>query len=185
MAPVAVTMTRHCSVPLRPTTDRRRFLAGALAAGTVVLAGCSGVVNFLGDIALSDLNVFNGTQRRLSGHARVTGPDGETVHDQAFELAPSDGQNGGETTQTDEQEANFEPYDDVFSGAGEYTVTIELADGEQIEGVAETEQTVEVTNPDEEHIVVFLGADDRPAPITIDVIEQLTDLGDGTNSSGS
>jgi len=164
--------------PTLPTTlDRRTFLAAGLSAGTVALAGCSNVVNFFGDIALSDLNLFNGTDRRLAGHARVTDPSGETVHDQDFELTAEGQSNDGE------DEANFEPYDDVLTDEGEYTVAIELADGESIDGVSQAESSVEVTDPDEEHIVVFLGSEERNEAIYVDVIEQLTDLDDGNNTS--
>jgi hypothetical protein len=156
--------------------DRRTVLAAGLSAGTVALAGCSNVANFLGDLALSDLNLFNGTDRRLAGHATVTGPSGETVHDQDFELT-AEGQSG--QNNDGEDEANFEPYDDVLTDEGEYTVSLELADGESIDGVSQAEATVEVTDPDEEHIVVFLEPEERADAIYIDVIDKLTDLEEG------
>jgi len=103
-------MTRDCPTPVR----RRRVLVG-LGAGAVALAGCSGVVDFFGDLALSDLNLFNGADRQLAGRVAVTVPDGETTHDEAFDLAPGSGQaDDGGGTETD-QNANFEPYDDVFA----------------------------------------------------------------------
>jgi hypothetical protein len=160
--------------------DRRRFLAAGLSAGVVGLAGCSNVVNFFGDLALSDLNLFNGTDRRLAGHATVTDPADETVHDEDFELTPE-----GESGQSNdgEEEANFEPYDDVLTDEGDYTVAIELSDDESIDGVGQAEATVEVTSPGDEHIVVFLGAEDRSEAIYVDVIDKLTDLDDGDNST--
>jgi hypothetical protein len=163
-----------------PTLGRRGFLAAGLGAGAVALAGCSNVVNFFGNIALSDLNVFNGTDQQLTGHASVTDPSGETVHDQDFELAP-EGESGQDNS--GEEEGNFEPYEDVFTEEGEYTIAIELAAGETVDGVGQAEDTVRVTAPDDEHIVAFLGSEEGHDGIYIDVINKLTDLDDGDNST--
>lgn len=211
-------MTNPPSTPVattdRRTTTRRRFLALGTGGAVAALAGCSSVLDAVGSLVLQDVNVFNAADRRLAGSVEVTGPDGETVLDEDFDVAPNDAGNGtgsanatgggsagnatdGEATETatddspssddagnatadgvgtDDEDQSVAVYDDVFAGAGEYAVATELDDGSEIDGQSTAEGTVEVADPENEHVVVALDPDDADEAVVITVIEKLSDL---------
>lgn len=147
------------------------------------LAGCSSIVDFVGGLVLEDVNVFNTTEEQIAGAIEVTDPDGETVLDETFDLDPGSGGDDGTDSGGSDGENSSDVSDDVESGAafgdvldatGEYTVAVDLDDS-SIDGESAAEESVEVTDPEEEHVVVALGAEDR-APIAVEVIEALSDL---------
>jgi|GEM_PF-573551 len=147
--------------------SRRAVLATGGTALAATLAGCSGVLDFVGDQVLGQVNVFNGTDRRIAGSIAVSGPDGDSRLDETFELISS------QTDSGDGQSATV--YDDVWDGAAAYEVDVEL-DGSEVEGVSEATETVEIDSPDEERLAVVVGAADTDDPIAFRVGENFSDL---------
>lgn len=160
----------------RPHT-RRTFLTLGASLGTVALAGCASVANFLADLVLGDVNVFNGTERELTGSIEVTDPDGTVVLEERFDVVPED-----EDEDEDDEESGT-VYDDVFTADGEYVVSITLDDDSAIDGVTTADETVEITDTEEDHIAVLLGAGGAPEPITVVVIQEFTDVGEYVEES--
>jgi len=152
-------------------TTRRRLLAAGGATALAGLAGCMDMINAVAGAILADVNVLNGTDQERSGTVTVVGPNGDTQLEESFTVAPSDSDNeetdGPSSTPT---------YSDVFTEAGEYTVTVELDSA--INETSSREATVTVDNTEEQHIIVGLGADGAPNPIEILVIEEFSDLAD-------
>lgn len=148
-----------------PTLARRRFAtAGGLAVLTAV-AGCSTVVDTVGDRLLEDVNVFNQLNREVRGTVEVVGPDGDGVLDGTFTIPAVESTGEGNTA----------AYDDVWGQAGEYEVTIALTNTE-IEGTSRASETVRITDTDDEMAVVALGADAADEPIAIRVATDLSDV---------
>jgi len=159
--------------------SRRSFLA---ASGTAVLAataGCTAVVDFIGDRLLEEVNVFNETNRRVGGSITVADPAGDTVLDETFDLAASDDEDGSssgnESSSDDEQSTAV--YDDVWTESGSYEVTVELPDTE-IDGQSRASGTVSIENVDEEMLAVALGSGEVDEPIGFRVGESLSDFAD-------
>ncbi|MCU4926376.1 hypothetical protein OB905_10325 [Halobacteria archaeon AArc-dxtr1] len=152
---------------ITPSLSRRRVLATSAGLATAALAGCSTVVDFLAGLVLDDVNVINGADEPVAGTIEVTDPAGERVLDETFDLEAGD-DDGDEDAQA--------IYDEVFTDAGEYTVHVELDDGDSIDGEEGTEETIDVDDPDDEHILVFLGSDEVEEAILVTTIEELSDL---------
>ncbi|SDR27188.1 hypothetical protein [Natronobacterium texcoconense] len=152
---------------------RRTVLALGAGAGTVALAGCASVANFLGDLVLDDVNVFNGTDQELSGSIEVTDPSETLVLDEEFEVVPEE-----DEEDDDVDEDSGQVYADVFTDDGEYVVSITLDEDSAIDGETTAEATVEITDTEEDHIAVLLGADGANGPIEVVVIQEFTDIGE-------
>jgi len=202
--PVATTNRRT----IERRTTRRRFLALGTGGAVAALAGCSSLLDAVGSLVLQDVNVFNAADRRLSGSVEVAGPDRETLLDESFDVAPNgagDGTDAANATddsagngavtenvtdgdpaenatadgvETGDEDHSVAAYDDVFAGAGEYAVAIELDDGSEIDGQSTAEGTVEVADPENEHVVVALDPEDADETVLMTVIEDLSDLED-------
>jgi len=151
--------------------SRRRLLAAGTTVAAVGLAGCTRAINYIAGLALDDVNLFNETDQRLTGSVAVTDPQGEAVLGEEFEIEPDD-----EDDEDDEESGAA--YGDVLTEAGEYTVSVVLDDDSAVDETTEAQATVEVDDPDEEHIIVVFGADDLDEPIGILVIEEFTDIAD-------
>lgn len=152
----------------RRALTRRSLLAGVTTAAVGLTAGCSQLIDAIADYALGDVNLFNETERALEGAIDVTGPDGETLLSESFELAP---QVGDEPT-----EGASKAHEDVWQGAGDHAVTVELAEGQSVRGESSVNQTVTIDAPDEEMLAVAFGAPDLEAGIYVTVGESLTDF---------
>ena len=158
--------------PTATHTTRRRLLAAGGATALAGLAGCMDIMNSIAGAILKDVNVLNGTNQEQSGSVTVVDPNGETQLSESFTVAPSD---------SDDEENTDEPsstpaYGDVFTDAGEYTVTVDLDSA--INETSSREATVTVNNTDDQHIIVGLGSDGAPSPIEILVIDEFSDLAD-------
>ncbi|WP_256392967.1 hypothetical protein [Natronoarchaeum rubrum] len=165
----------------RARPSRRSFIA---ASGTAVLAataGCTAVVDFIGDRLLEEVNVFNEINRPVAGSIVVTDPDGETVLDETFDIAPSDdddsGSGGDNGSNSGEDGQGIAVYDDVWTGSGSYEVSVEL-DGTEIDGQSQASETVTINAPDEEMLAVALGSAEMDDPIDFRVGESLSDFAD-------
>jgi len=144
----------------RSTTSRRSFLAATGVATATAMTGCTGLLDFVGNQVLGHVNVFNGIDQRVSGSITVSGPDGETLLDETFELVSSN------TESSDGQSSAV--FDDVWSGAGSYEASVELDDA-TIDGESQATGTVEITDTDEQMLAVVLGVPDTEEPIAFRV----------------
>lgn len=149
---------------------RRRLLAGLSTAAVVSTAGCSGAAESFLSSVLGEVTVANQTDRRLRGPVTVTDPNGETVLDESFDLRPD----AATPTETDGEPVSAARYDDVLTDAGSYTVAVQLGDDSAVEGVRETTESVSITDPDEDKVLVGLGSDDD-GPIAVAVLGGETD----------
>lgn len=152
----------------RYAPTRRSFLAGVTTAMLGLTAGCSQLVNAIADRALGDVNLFNETERDLEGTIDVTGPDGEMLLSETFELAA---QTGDEPT-----EGASTAHEDVWQGAGDHEVAVELAEGQSVRGESSASETVTIDAPDEDMLAVAFGAPDLEAGIYVTAGESLTDF---------
>lgn len=143
-----------------PSMSRRRYIAVGATIGATAVAGCSSAVDFLAGRVLEDVNVLNGAERHLAGSVEVTDPDGSLVLEDRFDLASDDDEDAQAT------------YDDVLTGSGEYTVALELED----EDDRVIEDSVEVADPETEHVMVFFGPVETDDAVVMTVIEELSDL---------
>ena len=165
---------RH-SVGSAVSQSRRRFIAATVVAGSTAIAGCASAVDYLAGFVLDDVNLFNATDRMLSGEITVTDPDGSTALMESFEVEPE---------KDDDEDAEGDSgavFEDVIGDVGTYHVTVELDEESTIDGESETERVVSVTDTEEEHIVVVLGAEETDTPIDAFVIEEFTDMQDQLN----
>jgi hypothetical protein len=141
-------------------------------------------MNSLGSLVLDDVNLFNETNEVRAGSIQVTDPNDEPVLDEQFELAASDEEDDAGSEGTDDPDENGDnTYGDVLTDAGAYTITLDLDEDSEINGVGSAERSVDVTAPADEHIVVGLGVGSSENPIEITVIEELSDLEDAESSS--
>lgn len=157
-------------VPEKQSVTRRRFAAIGASVATTALAGCSAVADFVGGYLLNDVNVFNATNRRIAGSIEITDPDGEVVLDAQFDLAPD-----GEEQESEDDDSSA-IYEEVLTVEGEYAVSVELNEDSEIDGETTAQGTVDVTSLEDDHVTVILGADGATSPITISVIQELSDL---------
>ncbi len=159
------------------TAGRRRFLGATAAAVTVGLAGCAETVgNLLAEFILDDVNLLNETDRVLTGSITVVGPDSETLLDDEFRLEPAD--EDADATE-DESQAVF---GDLFEAPGEHRFEVAL-DGAEVDGESHAELVGTISDPEEEHAVVIVGAGELEEPFELFVIEEFTDLGDHIDAS--
>ena len=146
--------------------SRRSVLAGAVTA-TAAVAGCSGVVDWIAQRVLENVTVFKTTDREVTGSVGVL-DGGDRRLDESFALAPSDAEgNGGDDN------PNLATYGDVWSSTGEYTVSIDLDRERDAESTAT--ETVSIEKPDEEMLLVALGADGSDDPIEFRLGEDFSD----------
>jgi hypothetical protein len=151
--------------------SRRRLLAASGAAILTPVAGCSAIVDAIGDQVLEEVNILNQLNRSVSGSIEVVGPAGNTVLDETFEV-PSEEADG---------ESNVVAYDDVWTETGRYQIRIELPDTE-IDGASRANETVRIEDTDEEMVAVALGSTSDDEPIAVRVGESLSDFGQTTES---
>lgn len=153
-------------------TSRRRFLAGVSTAAVGAVAGCSALRNSSGGSDIGETTVVNQTTTRIAGSISVSGPDGETVLDETFDLRPAQSGVNDTTTPGGDTGTLMTAYEDVFVGTGAYGVSVRLDEGFAVNGVREAETDAEVADTEEEGIVVLLGAVDGSEPISIRVAEE-------------
>ena len=147
--------------------DRRRFLAAAGGSTTLLLAGCSAILDFVGELVLEDVNVFNTTNHRVTGSITVTNPASETGLETTYDIPPE---------KDAESEDSATTYGGVFTGGGTYTVSVTLDESPGTDAAITAERTVEVTDPSEQHIVVAIGVEDGSGGVFVTVIDEFSDL---------
>jgi hypothetical protein len=161
---------------------RRRALAVGVGAAATAVAGCSAIVGVISGLVLEEVNVFNMTATPLSGSVEVTGPGGDSILDSEFDLAPEREEGGENSTASNSSsgsnasEDTVATYADVLTETGEYTASVTLDGDAEIDGASSATGTVEITDLENERIAVLLGASKADEPITVTVIETLSDL---------
>lgn len=154
--------------------SRRQLLAGAATTAVAATAGCSAIAESLASSVFQDVNVLNGTEQRVAGSITVTDPDGETVLDATFDLLSGEDLDG--QTETERQaEAGAARYDDVFTTSGTYTVAVRLDEDSAVDGVRETEADVEVTDTENDNVLVAVGDSETDEPITVRRLDEETE----------
>jgi hypothetical protein len=132
---------------------------------STAIAGCSTVVNILGDQLLEDVNIFNQLNRDVNGTIEVTAPDGDSALDESFGLPPVEA----------DGESNTVTYSDVWADAGEYEVAVELTNTE-IESTSRASESIRITDTDEQMAAIALGGPEIDEPIAIRVGKEMTDF---------
>jgi hypothetical protein len=152
---------------------RRRALAvggGAVLAST---AGCSTVLNAIGDRVLSQVNILNQLGQEVSGSIVVTDPAGDAVLDTSF-TAP--------TTESDAN-TNIVAYGDVWTDAGRYRIEMRLTDTE-VGGVSRISREVRIGDTEEEMVAISIGSGDESEPIAVRVGESFSEFGRTDQTDG-
>lgn len=132
--------------------NRRQFLGGTSIAISAGVAGCTDMIfDFIAGWLLEDVNLVNETDHPVSGSIEITDPDGAVVLEEQFELAPA-------AEDDEDTEADQSQFADVFATAGSYEFVVELDAGSAVNGVDHLEDTVEISEPGEEYVLVGFGA---------------------------
>jgi hypothetical protein len=128
------------------------MLAMSGTALLTVVAGCSAIRGSTSDLALKEVNVFNMADRRVKGSVDVVDPAGDIALEKTFDLEHEEDDNSG----------------DVFGGAGEYEVSVELTNT-AIEGTSQASETAYIDDADEERLGVVFNTNEEYEPIVIRV----------------
>lgn len=164
-------MNRHMRSSFDSVTRRRALAIGASAA-VVSTAGCSTVLDSIGNRVFEQVNLLNQLNQEVSGSIEVVDPDDETVLDTTFDV-PSTESDG---------ESNIVAYADVWTTTGEYQVDLELADT-VIAGTSQLNQRFSITSTEEELVAISIGSGDENEPIALRVGESFSDLGQTNETS--
>lgn len=146
---------------LRPTIGR---LIPVLLISGLVLGGCDDtmfrniVYDIFSGVGFEDLNIVNGTTEEVSGSFVVARLDGEQMFEKQFRVKP--GETGPQLNLSVEDDRAVTTYGGVFSEAGSYDISATLDN--PIGGSTALRDTVEITKPDEQHVLVVLDASERP-----------------------
>lgn len=159
------------------STTRRRLLAAGGSAIVTAVAGCSAIGELVGELTLGEVNVFNETDQQISGSIEIIGPGGDTPLEEAFDLVPP------EDSEADNHAKNSgATYDDVWTDAGEYGVSVELTNT-NIEDTTSAEETVNIADTDAEMLGVTLGPDGRDEAILLRAGADPADISDPADVS--
>ncbi|WP_226039625.1 hypothetical protein [Natrinema sp. DC36] len=144
---------------------RRSTLIGVGTMAATGLAGCSARANE----RLEDVAVFNETDEPIDGTIDIIGPDDEIALSDAFDVASHD-------EEADVDSNASASYEGVWGTIGDYDVSVQLADGFDIDGKTRANETVTIEDTDSALLAVVLGSDDRDDEIGFAVGERWTDF---------
>lgn len=160
------------------TMTRRRLLAVTGATAAASFAGCTYLADEMADRVLGEVTVFNATDRRVAGSIAIEDPAGETVLDEPFDLTPEDDEApdaaGGDDSDGVEVNEPEGTWDDVWTEAGPYEVTVEL--DESVEDTDAATASVEIEDPEEDMLAIPIGAEDRDDPIDFVVAQRFSEF---------
>jgi hypothetical protein len=153
------------TVPIAPDSrlSRRQLLASTAAVGTVTFGGCTRLSEFVADSTTGDLNIFNTVDTQIDASVNLTDPDGSTLLSEQFNLRP-DGTGDQEPTKI---------FHDLLTTAGTHQFVVTAESDEQAD---QYEGTLDITAPNEEKIVVFLGGRLTGEFLTVRVVEDFAEL---------
>lgn len=169
----------------RNTGIRRREVLGVAGGAALAgVAGCTALVDWIGDKVLGDVNIFNNTTGRITGTIVVTREDGTTVLDESFDAPPTEDDDGN-NSEADEGDASTdssddtEVFEDVWDGSGTYEVRVRLDDDQSVQNEDAATASISIDDPDEEMLAVVLGADDVDAGVGFATGDALSEFQDG------
>lgn len=151
---------------LSESVSRRQAIAIGASATIASTAGCSTVLDAVGNQVFEQVNLLNQLNHEVSGSMTIVDPSGETVLDTAFDVPSTE--SGGES--------NIVAFANVWTSTGEYQVDLELADTE-IAGTSQLSQPFSITNTEEEIVAISIGSSDEAEPIALRVGDSFSDLG--------
>ena len=159
------------------STSRRRLLTATATTALAATAGCARLAEFVASSIFKQVNVVNNSDQRVRGTVTVTDPAGEQVLDETFDLLTQEAaQNQTETNQTGTESGSAAArYDDVFTTSGTYTVAVRLDEDSAVDGVRETEASVEVTDTESDNVLVAIGDSETDEPITVRRLDEETE----------
>lgn len=159
-------MSQHTR-SLFDSLTRRRAIAIGASAVLASTAGCSAVLNAVGNQILEEVNLLNQLNHEVTGSIEIEAPDGKLILDDSFDVPTTE--SGGES--------NTVSYADVWTTAGEYHVSLELANT-KIAGTSALNRRFDIVNPEEEIVAISIGSNDEDEPIALRIGESFSDLGD-------
>jgi hypothetical protein len=159
------------------STTRRRLLAAGGSAVVTAAAGCSAIGELVGELTLEEVNIFNETDQQISGAIEIIGPNGDAVLEETFDLVPPEDSEAGDDTKN-----SGTTYDDVWTDAGEYGVSIELTNT-NIEDTTNAEGVVDIADTGAEMLGVTLGPEGRDEAILLRAGEDPADISDPADVS--
>jgi hypothetical protein len=157
---------------LSTSVTRRRAITIGASAAIASTAGCTAVIDAVGNQIFEEVNLLNQLNHEVSGAIEIVDPNGDTVLDASFDV-PSTESDG---------DSNIVAYADVWTTTGEYQVDLELADTE-VAGTSQLNRPFTITNIEEELVAISIGSSDGGEPIALRVAESFSDLGQ-TNETG-
>lgn len=157
---------------LSESVTRRQAMAIGASAAIASTAGCSTVLDAVGNQIFEEVNLLNQLNHEVTGSIEIVDPDGETVLDTSFDVPSTESGS----------DSNIVAYADVWTITGEYQVDLELADTE-ITGMSQLNQSFSITSTEEELVAISIGSSDDNEPIALRVGESFSDLGQ-TNETG-
>lgn len=163
---------QHVESESQIDVSRRRLVAGSGLAILTGIAGCTTVTNWIADLALGDVNLFNETDEIIRGTIEITDPVETTVLSESFELAPTP-----DDEEEDDDEDNVAAYDEVWNDPGTYHVSVELANGISVRGETEAETSFTIEDPEEQMLAVPFGADEFGDGIVFRVADDWSEFG--------
>ncbi|RNJ22078.1 hypothetical protein [Halosegnis longus] len=164
-------MNRNTRLSFESVTRRRALAIGASAA-LASTAGCSTVLDAIGNQIFEEINLLNQLNQEVSGSIEVVDPNGETVLDTSFDVPSTE--SGGES--------NIVAYADVWTTSGEYQVDLELADT-VIAGTSQLNRRFSITSTEEEIVAISIGSSNENEPIALRVGESFSNLGQTNETS--
>lgn len=150
---------------------RRRALTIGASAALASTAGCTTVLDAVGNQIFEQVNLLNQLNHEVSGSIEIIDPNGETVLDTSFDV-PSTESDG---------DSNIVAYGEVWTTSGEYEVDLSLSDTE-VAGTSQLNQRFSITNPEEEIVAISIGSSEETEPIALRVGESFSDLGRGNET---
>ena len=159
--------------PHRARVSRRTFLAAGAAVATAAGPGCpAGPIHWFPSQLFKPVNLLNTTASALNGITTATLPTGDTVLDETFSIDAEEQDVDGEGSGV---------FGDVWTTEGSYEVSVELDD--PVDEVTRDSETVSISEPDNEILVVVVGSDDLDSTVAFRVGDSFTDAVPGQEDS--
>jgi hypothetical protein len=155
----------------RNSITRRQLLAAGGTAFLTATAGCTTVLDFVGEQVLEEVNVLNQLNREVSGSIEIIGPSGDSLLDTTF-TAPST-ESGGDS--------NVVAYSDVWTDTGSYEVSVVLTDIE-LEGVSQVSSEIAIEDTEQEMLAIVVGSGNEREPIAFRVGESFSEFAQASES---
>lgn len=121
----------------------------------LAVGGCDNEFEFnswlMSQVGFADVNLANATDRTVAGRLSVADSTGDATLTEEFRLAP--GEKGLQFQPSVEGDSSIAVYEKAFPAPGPYTISVNLS--KQVGGTISLEHTVEIDEPEGQHVVVF------------------------------